>query len=222
MNMRHSLPPFKLPPFHQIITKEDYMKKGLFYLGMLASIELLAATYTLDITHTHVGFKVKHLKISTVKGNFNEFSGNIEFDDKNPKSLNASAIVQAKSINTNNEKRDEHLRGKDFFEVNKFPTIEFKSLKVKSFKNNKGVLEGTLTMRGVSKNIKLDFEYTGANSIWGKDKIGFTATGQINRKDFGLTWNSALETGGVLVGEEVDLVLEIEAEKPQATKESTK
>lgn len=187
--------------------------KKIVVLGLCVGLNAFAAQYTIDQTHSTVGFKIKHLVISNVNGNFNDFDGALNFDPAHPEKLEVMANIAAKSIDTNNPKRDDHLRGADFFDVTKFPALRFVSKKVKNFKKNKGQMEGDLTLHGVTKPVVLDFQYNGANKIWGKDKVSFSGSTKINRKDFGLTWNTPIETGGFVVGDEVEINLEIEADK---------
>ena len=181
---------------------------GVLGYGLSAS----AAELLIDQSHSEVAFSVKHLMISNVKGKFNDYDGDINFDVKT-KTFNAfDAIVNASTIDTGIEKRDEHLRSADFFEVTKYPEIKFvmKSYEKKSDTN--GVLKGDMTIRGIKKPVDLNVTINGiVKDMSGKNKIGFTLDGQINRKDFGLNWNKALELGGVTVGDEVKLMVEIQA-----------
>jgi polyisoprenoid-binding protein YceI len=186
----------------------------LFAMALLlgAASPAAAETFAIDAAHTTVGFSVRHL-FTSVQGRFDEFAGRIEFDPASPAGAKVSGTIQAKSINTNNEKRDTHLRAPDFFDVEKFPTIEFQSTKVESVDpaKNTGKLHGTLTIRGNARPVVLDVAFLGrGKDPWGNDKAGFTATTTIHRKDFGLTWNETLETGGVLVGDEVTITINAE------------
>lgn len=168
----------------------------------------------LDPAHTTVSFKIRHL-FSKVTGAFDKYSGDIEFDPKDLKTLKVKGTIDAKSINTKVAERDKHLRSKDFFEVEKFKEIKFESTGVKAVNGNKATLLGNLTIRGIPKEIELAVEFNGLGADpYGGEKAGFTATGLIkNRKDFGLKWNETLETGGFLVGDEVELLIEAEATK---------
>lgn len=167
--------------------------------------------WKLDPGHSEVTFKVKHMMITNVSGSFTEFdaSATTEGDDFTTAQLTFTA--KAASVNTNSEQRDNHLRSGEFFDAEKFPEITFKGT---SFKNTGGeqyALEGDLSIRGVTKNIKLNVEFGGLNKDpWGQTKAGFTVSGKINRGDFGLSWNAALETGGVLVSDEVRILCEIQ------------
>lgn len=170
-----------------------------------------AAEYQIDPQHSQVIFKIKHLGISTVTGRFEKLSGAFEFDAKSPKAAKAQTVIEATSINTDVPKRDEHLRGADFFNVEKFPKITFVSKGITPVKNGAFTVNGDLTMHGVTRPVVLNAELGGIiKDPWGNERAAFTATTTVNRKDFGLTWNKAMETGGLLVGEEVKIFLEVE------------
>lgn len=170
------------------------------------------AKYVADITHADVGFSVKHLVISKVRGSFNTFDATLHLDEQN-QLVSAEASIDAASIDTANEKRDEHLRGADFFDTAKFPKITFVSKRVEQ-QNGRSVLVGDFTIRDVTRELALPFTVTGPiQDPWGNTKIGFQASTTINRSDYGLTWNKALETGGLVVGEEVELNIEMEFTK---------
>ena len=183
----------------------------LLMLGVLfTSTNAWAAVYKVDPDHTTVSFKIRHL-FSNVQGQFNKFDGSIEYESGKPETWKTSGSIDVNSVNTNVEQRDKHLKSPDFFDVEKFPTITFKSTKVTDASEPKAKLEGLLTIHGVEKPVVLDLEIHGVGKDpWGNTRGGFTATTKINRKDFGLTWNQTLETGGVLVGEEVEITLEVE------------
>jgi polyisoprenoid-binding protein YceI len=171
-----------------------------------------AKTFQIDAQHTGVTFRVRHL-FTKVNGRFDKFAGKIDFDPAKPQEAKVEGSIDVASINTNVDKRDAHLRSKDFFDVEKYPTITFVSTKVSDVDPAKktGKLHGKLTIHGVTKPVVLDVAFLGeAADPWGNKKGGFSATTTINRKDFGLNWNETLETGGVLVGEEVEI--EISAE----------
>ena len=180
------------------------------FLGLcLAAHPSFAASYTIDADHTTISFKVKHL-FSNVQGTFKKFEGSFTYDPNKPETWKTEATIQADSIDTNVAERDKHLRSKDFLEVEKYPTITFKSTGVSDMTPAGAKLSGLLTIHGVEKPVILDLEILGeAKDPWGNVAAGFTATTKINRKDFGLTWNQALETGGVLVGEEIAITLEV-------------
>lgn len=182
-------------------------------VSMAAIVGAQPVVYEIDAVHTSVGFKVRHL-VSNTQGNFNEFEGTITFDTDDFTTAQVIGTIKSASINTNNEKRDTHLRGADFFETEKYPTLTFKSTKITKAGKDRYEVWGDLTMHGVTKNIKLDAEYTGmATDPMGIEKVGITVTGEINRMDFGITWSKTLDTGGLMVGNEVQLSLEIEANK---------
>ena len=189
---------------------------GCLFVTCLATISAQAATYTVDVDHTSVSFKVKHI-FSKAQGRFNKFQGTIDYEPGKPETWTTSGSIDVASIDTNVPERDKHLRSADFFDVEKYPTIEFKSTGVKNATENSAKLEGLFKMHGVEKPVVLDVTVNGAGKDpWGNMRAAFTATTRINRKDFGMIWNQALDTGGVLVGEDVDIVLEIEAIKKQA------
>lgn len=171
-----------------------------------------ASTWNIDPDHSSVGFKVKHLMVSNVQGNFNKYSGVVEVDDKDITKSTVQVTIDTNSINTNVQKRDEHLRSADFFNVAKYPAMTFVSKKVVRAGEDRLKVTGDLTLHGVTKEVVLDVEGPSVESKdpWGNIRKGATATTKINRKDFGLTWNKGLETGGVLVGDEITITLEIE------------
>ncbi len=178
-------------------------------------------SWQIDPAHTHIHFSVRHLMISTVRGRFNEFSGTIEFDENNPLNSTVDLTINAASIDTREQKRDDHLRSPDFFEVEKYPHITFKSKRIEQTGDKTGHLIGDLTIRDVTKEVTLDVEYAGqAKSPWGATSAGFTASAPINREDFGLKWNQALETGGFLVGDKIKIDIEVELiEQPETDAE---
>jgi polyisoprenoid-binding protein YceI len=166
-------------------------------------------TWTLDPTHSELIFKVKHLMITNVKGEFRSFDASIQGEDF--RTAPVQVTIQADSIFTNNDDRDKHLRSSDFFDVEQYPELRFESVSLKHKEENEYVLTGNLTIKDVTKEIKLDVEFGGTNKDpWGNEKAGFSIKGKINRKDWGLNWNAALETGGVLVSEEVKIEGEVQ------------
>lgn len=171
-----------------------------------------ATIWTIDPDHSNVGFKVRHLMVSNVKGNFEKHTGVVEINDKDITKSKVEVSIDTNSINTNVQKRDEHLRSADFFDVAKYPAMTFVSKKVANAGKDKLKVTGDLTLHGVTKQVVLDVEGPTKESKdpWGNIRKGATATTKINRKDFGLVWNAALETGGVAVGEEITITLEIE------------
>lgn len=170
-----------------------------------------ATPHTLDVSHTEVGFSVKHLMITNVKGDFKTFSGDIDFDYKTKSFNKFNAIVETKSVDTGIEKRDNHLRSEDFFLADKYPQMTF-NMKSYEADGDEGVMTGDLTIRGVTKEVKLEVEDLGTiKDFEGNNRVGFTLKGKINRMDYGLKWNKALEFGGFAVGEKVKIIVEIEA-----------
>ncbi|KQR93610.1 hypothetical protein ASG01_10620 [Chryseobacterium sp. Leaf180] len=165
----------------------------------------MSTKWNLDLSHSEITFKVKHMMISNVKGNFTDFTAEIVADDDTFKNAKTTATIQTASVNTNSEDRDKHLRSEEFFNAEKFPTITFESDAM-----NQSVT-GNLTLNGVTKPINLDVDFGGINvDPWGNTKAGFSFEGKINRKDFGLNWNAALEAGGVLVSDEVKIAGELQ------------
>ncbi len=187
-------------------------------LGAIASVALLApaagfaADLEIDPSHSNASFTVKHMMVTNVRGEFTKVSGTFNYDEKDVSKSTILASIDAASIDTREPKRDEHLKSPDFFDVAKHPKITFKSKKVAKAGEGKLKVTGDLTMRGVTKEVVLDVEgpSKAVKDPWGNMKIGATATTTVNRKDFGLNWNQALEAGGVLVGEEVKINLDLE------------
>ncbi len=167
--------------------------------------------WALDPTHSEVGLKVKHMMFTNVSGKFNEFSINVENEENDFSSSTVDFSANIHSIDTNNSDRDNHLKSADFFDAESFPKLTFKSSKIESKGGNDYLLTGDLTIKETTKAVTLDIEYSGLmKDPWGNTKIAISLNGKINRKDFGLTWNAALETGGVLVGEEIKLNAEVQ------------
>lgn len=183
----------------------------IFALVLGVGVSAHAADWKVDQSHTTVGFSVSHL-FTSVQGRFDQFDGTIVFDPEKPESTVVRATVEAASINTNNAKRDKHLRSGDFFDVEKHPTLSFESTGgVTGMKENRGKLAGNLTIHGVTKPVVFDVTFRGqGKDPWGNVRAGFAATLTINRKDYGLNWNEVLEAGGVLVGEEVEIRIDAE------------
>lgn len=170
------------------------------------------ATYQLDPVHSTVGFSVKHMMIAKVHGTFEKLSGKLVFDKSDLGKASAEAIIEAASINTREPQRDTHLRSPDFFDVQKFPSLTFKSKTVTGSSDGDLKVTGDLTIKGVIKQVTLDVEGPSdeQKDPYGNLKIGLSATAKIKRKDFDLTWNAALEAGGVLVGDEVTITLDLQ------------
>ena len=195
----------------------QYLTNHLKRAHLIAAILFLstgfswAAEYTIDPTHSNAIFKVKHLGISTVTGKFDTFSGSFEFDQQHVGIAKAAAAIATASINTGVEKRDEHLRSADFFDAAKFPQISFVSKEITDVQGNTFKVHGDLTMHSITQPVVLDATLGGVvKDPWGNERAAFTASTALNRKEFGLTYAQALETGGLLVGEEVQILLEIE------------
>jgi polyisoprenoid-binding protein YceI len=188
-------------------------------LAMLAAVlatasPILAAdTYQFDKSHTTVGFQVRHL-VTNVGGRFQDFSGTIKVDRAKPENSSVEFTIQTASIDTNESKRDEHLKSPDFFDVAKQPTITFKSTSVKPTGKDAYEVAGNLTLRGVTKRITLPVTFLGeGKDPWGNEKMGFEIATTLDRKDYGMSWNKALDQGGVLVGDEVKVQISVEANK---------
>jgi len=172
-----------------------------------------SGTWVIDPTHTTVGFTVRHAMIAKVRGTFGDFSGSFTIDGTDLAASTAEVTIQAASIDTKNADRDGHLVSPDFLDVAAFPTLTFTSTAVKASGSDVAVT-GDLTIHGVTHSVDVDYEFIGlSQDPWGNQRIGFEGTAKISRKDFDLTWNAALETGGVLVGDEITLVLDVEAVK---------
>jgi polyisoprenoid-binding protein YceI len=168
--------------------------------------------WEIDPAHSQATFAVKHMMISTVKGHFNVISGHLHIDEQNPANSWVDAQVDAKSVDTRDPKRDAHLRSPDFFDAEKYPTLNFKSTKVERIEGNEYRVLGDLTIHGVTRPVAFKAEYAGqGKDPWGGQRAGLSATTKINRKEWGLTYNQALEAGGVLVGDEVKIEIDLEA-----------
>ena len=179
----------------------------------VASPAFAAETYQFDKAHTTVGFQVRHI-FTLVGGRFTDFAGTIQVDRARPESSSVEFTIQAKSIDTDEAKRDEHLRSADFFDVANHPTISFKSTAVRANGQNAWLVAGDLTLHGVTKSLTLPVSLLGeGKDPWGNEKMGFEASTALSRTDYGLTWNKQLEAGGVLLGDEVKIQISIEANK---------
>lgn len=182
---------------------------------LMVPLNVLAATYTLDPVHTTVGFKVKHLMIANVKGDFEKFAGTVIIDEKDITKSNVTVSIEMASINTSNAKRDEHLRSGDFFDVAKFPVMTFQSTKVERSGADTLKVTGNLTIKGVTKQVVLTVDGPSAEikSPQGVVKRGASAVAKINRQDFGVSWNKKLDAGAVVVGDEVQISIEAELDR---------
>ena len=177
--------------------------------------------WQLDKSHTHINFTARHMMISKVRGEFTNYDINVNFDEENPTQTTVDVTIYADSISTRDDKRDAHLRSADFFDVDTYPVLTFKSTKVEQINPNKGRLIGDLTIRGVTLEVTLDVDYAGLiKSPFGSISAGFSAETSISRKDWGLNWNVALETGGWLVSDKIDIEIELElVQIPEAVAE---
>jgi polyisoprenoid-binding protein YceI len=174
--------------------------------------QIPAGTYTVDASHSHIGFVARHAMVTKVRGSFNEFSATASFDPADPAASRAEVTIDVASIDTRSEQRDGHLRSGDFFDVETYPTLRFASTQVELADEGTLRVTGDLTIKDVTKPVTIDFEYTGtARDPFGNDRVGFEGSVVVNRKDWDLTWNAALETGGVLVSDKVTLELELSA-----------
>ena len=195
---------------------------ALALLGVASAAPAAPLTFDIDKPHTHVGFSIRHF-FTKVEGRFQDFGGTIVYDEKDPAASSVNVAIQTASIFTDNEKRDAHLRTGDFFAADSFPTITFKSSKVVPAGKTRFKVYGDLTMRGVTKPVVLDAEFLGMGQValGGRSmgtKAGFDATTTINRQDFGITWNKTLDQGGVMLGDEVEITLLVEANLAEGTK----
>lgn len=173
------------------------------------------STWTLDPAHTEVGFEVKHMMFATVRGRFSDVEGTLSIGSEDGEST-ASVVIRAASINTGQSQRDDHLRSPDFFDVERFPVLTFESASLRR-DGGRLVLSGDLSIRDVVRRVNLEVEESGRGiDPWGNERMGLTATAKIDRRDYGLTWNQALETGGILVGNEVKIVIEVQAVRAES------
>lgn len=191
--------------------------KSLFFIFILTLGSLaFADSFKLDESHTHLGFKIRHLGFSNVRGKFDKFQGTGKFVEKTGKLSDLKVTIQASSINTNEPDRDKHLRSADFFDVVKFKELKFESTDIKYKGKKPTQIIGKLTIHGITKTVTLDIEEWGgkAEDAWGNQRIAFEATGKIDRRDFGLTWNKGLKkVAGLTVGNDVTFVLDIQGIK---------
>jgi len=186
------------------------MAIALILVLSVVSLASGADKYTLDPAHSLIGFSVRHLVISKTHGSFNDVTANLMYDDKDISKSSVDVTINVASIDTDNEQRDEHLRSPDFFDAEKFPNMTFKSKKIEK-REDGWVAVGDLTMRDVTREIALPFEIVGiATDSWGNTKMGVEASITIDRRDYGLTWSKAIETGALVVGNDVDIELSLE------------
>lgn len=179
---------------------------------MSTTLTIPTGTYTIDPTHSRIGFVARHAMVTKVRGSFNEFAGSGTFDADDPTAATLELTIKAASIDTRNADRDGHLRSNDFFDMGTYPEITFVSTAVEQTGTNEYRVTGDLAIKGVVKPVTVDFEYSGsAVDPYGNTRIGLEGTTTVNRKDWGISWNTALEAGGVLVGEKVTLEFEVSA-----------
>lgn len=181
-------------------------------MSAVATPQTAVTTWNLDPVHSVAEFKVKHMMISNVKGQFTSLTGKLLLDETDIRNSSVEASIEAASINTRETQRDTHLKSPDFFDVEKFPALTFKSTSVRQTGAGELAVSGALTIHGVTRNVVFHVEgpTSTAKDPWGNTRVGLSATTKINRKDFGLTWNAALETGGILVGDEVTITLDVQ------------
>ncbi len=171
-------------------------------------------TWNIDYAHSQITFSARHMMISKVRGRFEDWAGVVNYDADNPAATTADITIQTASINTKEEQRDRHLRSGDFFDAETYPTMTFKSTRVEQDNANSGRLIGDLTIRDITKEVVLDVEYSGTGqNPWGMTIAGFSASTTINRKDWGLNWNVALEAGGWLVSDKITIEIDLELQK---------
>lgn len=177
------------------------------------SREMTATTWSIDPTHSEAGFEIAHMMFAKVRGRFQEMEGTVRLGpDGAVEESSVEAVIQAASIHTGQAQRDEHLRSPDFFDAESYPTVTFLSTGVRDLGDGELAVTGELTMHGVTREVELAVTETGRGTDpWGNERIGFSASTVVDRRDYGLTWNQALETGGILVGTEVRIRLEIQA-----------
>jgi polyisoprenoid-binding protein YceI len=178
-----------------------------------APTEREAASWSIDKVHSNIGFKVKHLGISKVRGDFEDYEVTLNFDPEDLSTLETEVTVQIASIDTENDRRDNHLRSDDFFNAESHPTMTFVSKEVRNIDGNEFEIVGDLTIRGTTKEVVLDAEFLGTAAMGEQERSAFEARTTINRMDYGLAWNNLTEAGGFVVGHDVDIIIELEAIK---------
>jgi len=181
---------------------------------MSTDLAATTGTWEIDPTHSTIGFVARHAMVAKVRGGFSDFTGTLNLDGADPAKSSASLTIVASSFNSNNAERDAHVKSADFLDVDQFPTITFTSTAVTTKGDDDFIVTGDLTIHGVTKPIDVKFELLGTSQDpWGNTRIGFEGKAEISRKEFGLVWNVALETGGVLVGDTIKLEMDVEAVK---------
>jgi polyisoprenoid-binding protein YceI len=181
-------------------------------MSTLATAPSAVSTWNLDAAHSVAEFKVKHMMISNVKGQFTKLTGTLKFDEQDIINSTVEASIEAGSIHTSDAQRDAHLKSADFFDVEKFPALTFKSTSITRKSDDELAVAGDLTIHGITRKVVFTVEgpTPPAKDPWGNTRLGLSATARINRKDYGLTWNAALETGGILVGDEITITLDVQ------------
>lgn len=189
---------------------------SLAALSLALSTPAAAATWQIDPSHSRVGFKVRHMMVSWVQGQFHDVAGTVEYDPANPAATKADVTVQIASVDTNEEKRDAHLVSADFFDAATHPTMTFRNATVRKAKGDQVELQGDLTIRGVSQPVTLVVTGLGqpVTDAWGNYRVGASASATIDRQAFGVSWNDTMDAGGVVVGDEVQLVIDVELTRP--------
>jgi polyisoprenoid-binding protein YceI len=189
------------------------MKKITFLLSIIISLSLNAQNWTLDRAHSSVRFSIIHMVVSETEGSFRDFSATINSGKEDFSDLKVEFVIQAKSVDTDNSARDEHIRGADFFEVDKYPTFTFKSESFKQIKGNQYELTGDMTIKGITKKVTFQTKYNGIIEAKSGFKSGFKATTTIKRSDFNISWNKTLDKGGLALSDEVEVTVNIELNK---------
>jgi polyisoprenoid-binding protein YceI len=205
------------------IVQEEFMKlKNMLVaasvVSALASAGFAADKYNIDPNHSTVGFSVKHMVVTNVKGRFKDYSGTLMYDEKDPTKSSVDVDIKTASITTDNDQRDNHLKSPDFFDAAKFPDITFKSSKVEK-KGENYLMTGTLTMKGVSKEVQIPVTINGSvKDPWGSTRLGTEGSLKINRQDYGINWSKTMDNGGLVAGNDVNIDLQIEFVKAQDKK----
>jgi len=177
-------------------------------------LDRITGDYTIDAAHTRIGFQARHAMVTKVRGHFSDVEGTFHLDPARPENSSATVTIQAKSIDTGNADRDAHLRSNDFFAMDEYPEIKFVSTSAERVDDTSFKLTGDLSIRGVTRPVTIDFEYNGVETDpWGNTRVGFEGSTEVNRKDWGVNWNAALDSGGVLVSDKVKLEFDISATK---------
>ena len=177
-------------------------------------LDRITGDYTIDAAHTRIGFQARHEMVTKVRGHFSDVEGSFHLDPAHPENSSATVTIQAKSIDTGNADRDAHLRSNDFFAMDEYPEIEFVSTSAERVDDTGFKLTGDLSIRGVTRPVTIEFEYNGVETDpWGNTRVGFEGSTEVNRKDWGVSWNAALDSGGVLVSDKVKLEFDVSATK---------